>query len=218
MTIRFPQTFWFLACHLVQLGRTTCSCLNEALFRCHRRDRTNKFTLRCHHRDACNAALRKPPSTPTQSCYQSASRPCVRSSRRGLPNSLLSMPSGPCNISGRLARGTNGLRVYYQNVRGLRTKIENLYLAALDGDYDIYVLTETWIDDRITSMQLFGNSYPVYHSDRGAHLPPVNLMWIVHQALKQFGRRLLRRRRITLLELFTSLQKNDLIALLRSSI
>ncbi|XP_058817031.1 uncharacterized protein LOC131680332 [Topomyia yanbarensis] len=62
--------------------------------------------------------------------------------------------------------GVDGLRLYYQNVRGLRMKIEDVYLAAADGDYDIYVLTETWLGDRITSVQLFGDGYTVYRADR----------------------------------------------------
>ncbi|XP_058456483.1 uncharacterized protein LOC131433893 [Malaya genurostris] len=53
-----------------------------------------------------------------------------------------------------------------QNVRGLRTKIDAFFLAVSDAEYDIIVLTETWLNDQIFSVQLFGHLYAVYRSDR----------------------------------------------------
>ncbi|XP_055527980.1 uncharacterized protein LOC129720522 [Wyeomyia smithii] len=61
------------------------------------------------------------------------------------------------------------MRIYYHNVRGLRTKIDSFFLAVSEGDYDLIVLTETWLDDRIFSAQLFGNRYTVFRNDR-SHL------------------------------------------------
>ncbi|XP_053698888.1 uncharacterized protein LOC128745842 [Sabethes cyaneus] len=61
---------------------------------------------------------------------------------------------------------SHGLRIYYHNVRGLRTKIDSFFLAVSEGDYDVIVLTETWLDDRIYSTQLFGNHYTVFRNDR----------------------------------------------------
>lgn len=58
------------------------------------------------------------------------------------------------------------LRIYYQNVRGLRTKIDSFFLAVTEADYDVIVLTETWLDDRIFSTQLFGALYTVFRTDR----------------------------------------------------
>ncbi|XP_055643111.1 uncharacterized protein LOC129779577 [Toxorhynchites rutilus septentrionalis] len=58
------------------------------------------------------------------------------------------------------------LKIYYQNVRGLRTKIDDFFLAAQDSCYDVIVLTETWLDDRIQSTQLFGSLYTVFRTDR----------------------------------------------------
>ncbi|XP_053686389.1 uncharacterized protein LOC128735932 [Sabethes cyaneus] len=57
-------------------------------------------------------------------------------------------------------------RIFYQNVRGLRTKIDDFFLAATERDYDVIVLTETWLDAQIHSAQLFGNAYNVYRCDR----------------------------------------------------
>ncbi|XP_055617239.1 uncharacterized protein LOC129762742 [Toxorhynchites rutilus septentrionalis] len=58
------------------------------------------------------------------------------------------------------------LRIYYQNVRGLRTKIDLVFLATAELDYDIYVFTETWLDDCIQSAQLFSSNYRVFRVDR----------------------------------------------------
>lgn len=62
------------------------------------------------------------------------------------------------------------LRIFYQNVRGLRTKVDEFYLATSDADYDVIVLTETWLNDQIFSSQLFGDLYTVYRKDRNAEI------------------------------------------------
>ena len=51
-------------------------------------------------------------------------------------------------------------------MRGLRTKIDPFYLAVSEAEYDVIVLTETWLDDRIYSAQLFGSLYTVFRTDR----------------------------------------------------
>ncbi|XP_053686506.1 uncharacterized protein LOC128736048 [Sabethes cyaneus] len=58
------------------------------------------------------------------------------------------------------------MRCYYQNVRGLRTKVDPFFLAASDCDYDVVVLTETWLDECLYSAQLFGNGFAVHRTDR----------------------------------------------------
>lgn len=61
---------------------------------------------------------------------------------------------------------SNELTVYYQNVRGLRTKIDDFFLTAVESNYDAIVLTETWLDERIHSTQLFGSLFTVFRIDR----------------------------------------------------
>ena len=56
--------------------------------------------------------------------------------------------------------------LYYQNVRGLRSKISDFFLEVSDSAYDCIVLTESWLDSQICSSQLFGDHYTVYRSDR----------------------------------------------------
>lgn len=58
------------------------------------------------------------------------------------------------------------LSFFYQNVRGLRTKIDDFFIAVSACQYDVIVLTETWLDEVILSPQLFGNSYTVFRNDR----------------------------------------------------
>lgn len=56
--------------------------------------------------------------------------------------------------------------VYYQNVRGLRTK-SNIFSAGVNSDnYDIYCLTETWLQANIPSSEYFGSNFSVYRHDR----------------------------------------------------
>lgn len=59
-----------------------------------------------------------------------------------------------------------GVSIYYQNVRGLRTKITDFYTSVTASLYDVVVLTETWLDEVIPSCMLFGNDYVVYRGDR----------------------------------------------------
>ncbi|XP_055527991.1 uncharacterized protein LOC129720536 [Wyeomyia smithii] len=66
------------------------------------------------------------------------------------------------------ADASSELKIYYQNTNGLRTKIDQLFLSSTELDYDVYVFTETNLDDRIQSCQLFNNDFCVYRVDRCA--------------------------------------------------
>lgn len=57
-------------------------------------------------------------------------------------------------------------RVYYQNVRGLRTKINDLYLSAIDTSYDIVLLSETWLDNCLYDSELFSSNSRLMRCDR----------------------------------------------------
>lgn len=59
------------------------------------------------------------------------------------------------------------LNIYYQNVRGLRTKTLDLKLNSSAFGYDIYCLTETWLNANILDSEIFDlNMYTVYRRDR----------------------------------------------------
>ncbi|KAL0819973.1 hypothetical protein ABMA28_007970 [Loxostege sticticalis] len=56
--------------------------------------------------------------------------------------------------------------MYYQNVRGLRTKTHSFYCNLANSNYDIIILTETWLKDNISNSELFDGRYIVYRRDR----------------------------------------------------
>lgn len=58
------------------------------------------------------------------------------------------------------------LQVVYQNVRGLRTKINQFYLNSLETNNDVIIVTESWLDDSIADNELFDDKYVVYRADR----------------------------------------------------
>lgn len=56
--------------------------------------------------------------------------------------------------------------IYYQNVRGLRTKTVTLYNKSFTVDYDVIALTETWLSLHINDEELLNNSYTIFRRDR----------------------------------------------------
>lgn len=58
--------------------------------------------------------------------------------------------------------------VYYQNVRGLRTKLLDLCIAiaSVYEDFDIMVLVETWLNDGIANTELGLEDFNIYRLDR----------------------------------------------------
>lgn len=60
----------------------------------------------------------------------------------------------------------NKLSIYYQNVRGLRTKTHEFYRNLLTVNFDIIVLTETWLNSNVFSSELFDERYVIYRRDR----------------------------------------------------
>lgn len=60
----------------------------------------------------------------------------------------------------------SAINIYYQNVRGLRTKTSNLLRNVCINNYDIIVLTETWLVDSVSNSELFDSRYFVWRRDR----------------------------------------------------
>lgn len=58
------------------------------------------------------------------------------------------------------------LKIYYQNVRGLKSKTKNFRLKLLQSSYDVILLCETWLHDAIFSSELFDDKYIIYRKDR----------------------------------------------------
>jgi hypothetical protein len=58
------------------------------------------------------------------------------------------------------------MKVYYQNCRGLRTKLQEFHQAVTINDFPIYCLTETWLNDGHYNYELFDERYTVIRRDR----------------------------------------------------
>lgn len=58
------------------------------------------------------------------------------------------------------------LDIYYQNVRGMRTKTEDIFKNVLLTSYDIIAFTETWLNPNISNGEFLDPRYVVYRRDR----------------------------------------------------
>lgn len=58
------------------------------------------------------------------------------------------------------------VNIYYQNVRGLRTKTSTFFRNICLNSYDIVCLTETWLIEGINDSELFDDRYLVWRRDR----------------------------------------------------
>lgn len=58
------------------------------------------------------------------------------------------------------------LSIYYQNVRGLRTKLQELRLNLPNCDEDIICMTETNLNDFILDGEVASAGYKIFRRDR----------------------------------------------------
>lgn len=58
------------------------------------------------------------------------------------------------------------LSIYYQNVRGMRTKNENFLPEVMANSYDVLLLCETWLNGEFYDSEFFDNRYVVFRMDR----------------------------------------------------
>lgn len=65
-------------------------------------------------------------------------------------------------------RTCNGISMYYQNVRGLRSKekVASFNASLLQSNYDVIALTETNLIQSVDSSELFGKNFTVHRCDR----------------------------------------------------
>lgn len=56
--------------------------------------------------------------------------------------------------------------IYYQNVRGLRTKASDFFCNVTCTDFSIFCITETWLCPEILSGEYFSSDFLVHRSDR----------------------------------------------------
>lgn len=60
----------------------------------------------------------------------------------------------------------SNITIYYQNVRGLRTKTSDLFNSVLSENYQVLIFSETWLNDSLSSSEIIDNRYIVYRRDR----------------------------------------------------
>lgn len=58
------------------------------------------------------------------------------------------------------------LTIYYQNVRGLRTKASTFFSNVICSNYSIICITETWLEPKISTKDYFPPCFNVYRQDR----------------------------------------------------
>lgn len=74
--------------------------------------------------------------------------------------------------------------IYYQNVRGLRTKSHNFYCNTKNYEYKIIALTETFLCDGIQSSEYFDHNYVTYRRDRvSRNTPGGGVLLAVHDSI-----------------------------------
>lgn len=63
----------------------------------------------------------------------------------------------------------NQLTVYYQNVRGLNTKLVEARTFVNVNSFDVISLTETFLHAGVSSSEIFNDNYTVYRNDRDTY-------------------------------------------------
>lgn len=65
-----------------------------------------------------------------------------------------------------MAANNTDFCIYYQNTRGLRTKLNTLYMSILSNSFDVVILTETWLIPTISNSEFIDDRYVVFRCDR----------------------------------------------------
>lgn len=64
----------------------------------------------------------------------------------------------------------NNLSIYYQNVRGLRTKCLDFYNGVLRENHDLILITESWLQGDVLDSELTDPRYDIFRCDRDLQL------------------------------------------------
>lgn len=60
------------------------------------------------------------------------------------------------------------LSFYYQNCRGLNSKVKEFSISVISSDYDAIILSESWLSPSVLSSELFSNDFFVYRCNRSS--------------------------------------------------
>lgn len=59
--------------------------------------------------------------------------------------------------------------IYYQNLRGIRTKLQGFSKNVLNTNYTILAFTETWLNSNISDNEVIDSRYVLFRKDRYTH-------------------------------------------------
>jgi hypothetical protein len=81
---------------------------------------------------------------------------------------VASMAASPITVTKNRSNVGSGyyIDIFYQNVRGLRTKSTEIFNNVCSYDLKIICLTETWLNESNCSQNCFPELYAVYRSHR----------------------------------------------------
>lgn len=60
----------------------------------------------------------------------------------------------------------NSIKLYYQNVRGLRTKVNDIFQSILSNNFDLIFITETWLNNSFLDSEVSDARYDIFRYDR----------------------------------------------------
>lgn len=65
-----------------------------------------------------------------------------------------------------MSTNVQSFKIYYQNVRGLKTKTVTFLNAVLSDNFDLIVITESWLNSSVENSEILDDRYTVFRSDR----------------------------------------------------
>lgn len=84
---------------------------------------------------------------------------------------LATFPNGQCNLVNNFSNNISNICSsfgYYQNCRGLRTKLISINCNIASFNFIFFVLTENWLTDEFSNCDLGMLNYNVYRCDRSS--------------------------------------------------
>lgn len=60
----------------------------------------------------------------------------------------------------------SNITIYYQNARSIRGKLIELQLTSLSCNYDVIVITESWLNESVMDAEILNDNYVIYRRDR----------------------------------------------------
>ncbi|XP_058448683.1 uncharacterized protein LOC131428655 [Malaya genurostris] len=136
-------------------------------------ERTAQIDVALGRTEICFMEAPDTPSTvePLQPAFTSRPGP-VRESVEGVFQTTIDgkyEPGVNASSTDPLSVFSRSLYVYYQNVGGVNTCIDDYRLACADDCYDIIALSETWLNENTISVLGYGSNYEIFRTDRSSH-------------------------------------------------